>query len=351
MAINEQALEELVGRALVDFGAAWQTPLIGIGDRLGLFRCLAEQGPLTSTQLAERTGTRERYVREWLRAQSAGGYVTYDAEPDRYSMTEEQVAVLVDEDSPSYMMGAFQGAGVAAQAAPRVETAFVAGGGVGWHEHDTELFHGTERLFRPNYVAHLVANWLPALDGVVAKLDEGARVADIGCGYGASTILMAQAWPDSIFVGYDYHQHSIDIARQRAADAGVGSQLRFETASARDYDASFDLVTHFDCLHDMGDPVGAAEHVLETLEPDGTWMIVEPFANDAVADNLNPLGRAFYSVSTLVCTPCSLSQDVGYGLGAQAGEARTRAVVERAGFSRFRRAAQTPFNLIYEARA
>lgn len=351
MAINEQALEELVGRALVDFGAAWQTPLIGIGDRLGLFRCLTDNGPLTSAELAERTGTRERYVREWLRAQSAGGYIAYDADADCYSMTEEQIAVLVDEDSPTYLMGAFQGANTATYAAERIEKAFVEGGGLGWHEQHEEIFHATERLFRPNYIANLVESWLPALDGVVDKLNDGARVADIGCGYGASTILMAQAYPDSIFHGYDYHEHSIDVARRRAADAGVGNRISFEAASAKDYDGgSYDLITNFDCLHDMGDPIGAARHVLETLEPDGTWLIVEPFANDRVADNLNPLGRAFYSISTLVCTPCSLSQEVGYGLGAQAGEARTREVIEKAGFNRFRRAAETPFNLIYEAR-
>lgn len=349
-ALDEQALNELVGRALVDFGAAWQTPLLAIGDRLGLFRCLADNGPLTSAELAQHTGTRERYVREWLRAQSAGGYTSYDADTDCYAMTAEQIAVLVDEDSPTYLMGAFQGANVAAHAAPRVEAAFVEGGGLGWHEQHPDLFHGTERLFRPNYLNNLVQHWLPALDGVVDKLSDGARVADIGCGYGASTILMAQAYPNSICVGYDYHEHSIEVARRRAADAGVGERISFEIASAQDYDGSYDLVTNFDCLHDMGDPIGAARHVLETLEPDGSWMVVEPFANDQVVDNLNPLGRAFYSISTLVCTPCSLSQDVGYGLGAQAGEARTREVIEQAGFSRFRRAAETPFNLIYEAR-
>ncbi|MDN5869528.1 MAG: methyltransferase domain-containing protein [Nitrococcus sp.] len=350
MAINEDKLNELLGRALVDFGATWQAPLIVMGERLGLYRAIAEDGPLTSTELAERTGTRERYVREWLRSQAAGGYASYDTETDRYSLTPEQVAVLVDEDSPTFLIGAFQGAVAAFQAAPRIEQAFRGGGGLGWHEHDAGLFHATERLFRPNYANNLVESWLPALNGITGKLTEGARVADIGCGHGASTVLMAQAYAQSIFVGYDYHEPSIGIARKRAEAAGVADRASFQVASAKDYDGSYDLVAAFDCLHDMGDPVGVAEHVLDTLEPDGAWMLVEPFANDRVEQNLNPLGRAFYSISTLVCTPCSLSQEVGYGLGAQAGEARIREVVTKGGFGRFRRAAETPFNLIYEAR-
>lgn len=350
MDIDTDKLNRLLERGVLDFGAVWHAALVGIGDRLGLYRALAEGGPQNSAELAEATGTQERYVREWLRAQAAGGYIDYDAQSDRYHMSPEQVAVLVNEDSPAFLVGAFQGAVAGIKAAPKVEQAFRSGGGVGWHEHDHDLFHGTERLFRPGYLENLAANWIPALDGVADKLERGARVADIGCGYGASTLIMAKAYPNSEFVGFDYHADSVDAARRRAAETGVGDNIRFEQAGATDFAGEYDFIAAFDCLHDMGDPVGVARHVHDQLRRDGTWMMVEPFAGDAVQDNLNPVGRAFYSVSTLVCTPCSLSQEVGYGLGAQAGEARLREVVTAGGFREFRRATETPFNLVLEAR-
>ena len=350
MDIDTDKLNRLLERGVLDFGAVWHAALVGIGDRLGLYRALAEGGPQNSAELAEATGTQERYVREWLRAQAAGGYIDYDAQSDRYHMSPEQVAVLVNEDSPAFLVGAFQGAVAGIKAAPKVEQAFRAGGGVGWHEHDHDLFHGTERLFRPGYLENLAANWIPALDGVADKLERGARVADIGCGYGASTLIMAKAYPNSEFIGFDYHADSVEAARRRAAETGAGDNLRFEQAGATDFKGDYDFIAAFDCLHDMGDPVGVARHVHDQLRRDGTWMMVEPFAGDAVQDNLNPVGRAFYSVSTLVCTPCSLSQEVGYGLGAQAGEGRLREVVTAGGFREFRRATETPFNLVLEAR-
>lgn len=350
MEFDTDKLNRLLERGVQDFGAVWHAALVGIGDRLGLYRALAEGGPQNSAALAEATGTQERYVREWLRAQAAGGYIDYDAQSDRYHMSPEQVAVLVDEDSPAFLVGAFQGAVAGIKAAPKVERAFRSGGGVGWHEHDRDLFQGTERLFRPGYLENLAANWIPALDGVADKLERGARVADIGCGYGASTLIMAAAWPNSEFVGFDYHAESVEAARRRAAEAGLGDNVRFEQAGAKDFEGEYDFIAAFDCLHDMGDPVGVTRHVHGRLQRDGTWMMVEPFAGDAVQDNLNPVGRAFYSVSTLVCTPCSLSQEVGYGLGAQAGEARLREVVTAGGFREFRRATETPFNLVLEAR-
>lgn len=351
MRIDEERLNQLLERAVSDFGAAWHAPLVVIGDRLGLYRALAENGPLNSTELAARTQTHERYVREWLRAQAAGGYVSYDPNAERYYMSPEQSMVLANEDSPAFLVGAFQGAVAGLLATPKVEAAFRSGAGVGWDEHDAELFHATERLFRPGYAEYLVRDWIPALDGVADRLASGARVADIGCGFGASTILMAQAFPASSFTGYDYHENSIRIAAERARAAGVADRVHFEVAGAKTYRGrDYDLVAVFDCLHDMGDPVGVAAHVLGTLGPEGCWMIVEPFANDRVEDNLNPVGRAFYSVSTMVCTPCSLAQEVGLGLGAQAGEARLREVLNEGGFGTLRRVAQTPFNLIFEAR-
>jgi 2-polyprenyl-3-methyl-5-hydroxy-6-metoxy-1,4-benzoquinol methylase len=312
---------------------------------------LAEKGPLSSLELAAATGCAERYVREWLGSQSAGGYVSYDAANNRYYLTEEQAFVLADENSPAFLPGAFQVALAAVKAEPKITAAFRNGGGVGWHEHDAGLFHGTERFFRPGYAANLVSSWIPALDGVEPTLKQGAQVADVGCGLGASTVLMAQAYPKSTFVGFDYHGPSIEIARRRAEAAGVTHRVRFEVATAKEYPGKdYDFVTCFDCLHDMGDPKGAAGHVFATLKRDGTWMIVEPFAGDRVEDNLNPVGRAFYSASTLICTPASLSQEVGAALGAQAGEARLREVVCGGGFTRFRRATQTPFNLVLEAK-
>jgi SAM-dependent methyltransferase len=352
MELNQDKLNDFLGRAVVDIGATLHAGLVIIGEKLGLYKALAESGPLSPGELAKKTGTTERYVREWLNSQAAGGYVTYEADSGRYSMTPEQAFTLADEDSPAYLPGAFQLVTSAIKAEPRITEAFRNGGGFGWHEHDRGLFEGTERFFRPNYVGNLVSSWIPSLDGVEAKLKRGAKVADVGCGHGASTILLAQAYPKSTFIGFDYHGPSIDAARKAAEKAGVSDRVTFEQAAAKQYPGSgYDLVAVFDCLHDMGDPVGAATHVLRSLAKDGTWMIVEPFAGDRVEENLNPVGRVFYSASTLVCTPASRSQEVGLALGAQAGESRIADVVKRGGFTKFRRAAQTPFNLVFEAKA
>jgi SAM-dependent methyltransferase len=352
MAVNEAEVQEFVMKAFGDIGGALTTALVVIGDRLGLYKALAAWGPATPAELAGRTETAERYVREWCAAQAASGYLTYDGPSGRYTLPEAQAAALTDDESPACVLGGFQGMAAATRIVPKMVEAFRTGKGVGWHEHDPNLFEGTERFFRPGYNAHLVSEWIPALDGVEAKLQAGATVADVGCGHGASTLIMAKAFPRSKFVGFDYHPPSIESARRRASDAGVSDRVRFEVASAKGYPSrqAYDLVACFDCLHDMGDPVGAAAHVRETLKPDGTWLLVEPFANDRVEDNLNPLGRVFYSVSTLVCTPASLSQEVGLGLGAQAGQARLTDVLEKAGFTRIRLATQTPFNLVLEAR-
>jgi len=352
MSLDQNKLNEMLHRGVNDFGATFHAACVILGDKLGLYKGLAAGDPQTPAELATRTGTAERYVREWLASQAAGGYVTLDPGTGRYRLTEEQVFTLADEKSPAFLPGAFQVALAATKAVPRLIDAFRSGEGMGWHEHDHELFHGTERFFRPGYAAHLVSEWIPALSGIEAKLKAGARVADVGCGHGASTVLMAEAYPKSTFSGFDYHEGSIQTARARAREAGVMNRVDFEVAHAKDYPGKgYDLVTFFDCLHDMGDPVGASRHVLSTLAPGGCWMIVEPFANDRVEDNLNPIGRVFYSASTLLCTPASLSQEVGLALGAQAGEARMRKVVTEGGFSIFRRATETPFNLIYEARA
>jgi len=351
MAATEQEVHEFVHKAFGDIAGALTASLVVIGDKLGLYRALAGNGGLTSAELAAKTGTGERYVREWLAGQAASGYITYDPATGRYTLPDAHAAALTDEDSPACVLGGFQGMTAAMKATPKVIEAFRNGGGVGWHEHDPELFCGTERFFRPGYLANLVDAWLPALDGVTAKLGRGAKVADVGCGHGASTIIMGKAFPRSTFVGFDYHQASIDAANERARQAGIGGTVRFEMSPAKSYPGTrYDLVTCFDCLHDMGDPEGAARHVRESLAPDGTFMLVEPFANDRVEDNLNPVGRVFYSVSTIVCTPASLSQEVGTALGAQAGEKRLTEILNRAGFSRVRRAAETPFNLVIEAR-
>jgi len=348
LAPSPQDVESFVHKALGDVGAALTASLVVIGDKLGLYRALVD-GPATSAELAARTETNERYVREWLNAQAAAGYVTYD--DGRYTLPAAHAACLTDEDSPACVLGAFQGMTAAMRANGKVAAGFTSGCGVGWHEHDPELFVGVERFFRPGYNAHLVSEWIPALDGVEEKLRRGARVADVGCGLGASTIILAEAFRRSTFVGFDYHEESIGKARERARAAGVADRVRFEVASAKAFPAEgWDVIAFFDCLHDMGDPVGAARHVREALAPDGTWLLVEPFAGDRVEDNLNPVGRLFYSVSTLVCTPASLSQEVGLALGAQAGEARLRAVLEEAGFTRIRLATSTPFNLVLEAR-
>lgn len=351
MAIDSEKLNEFLGRALIDFGATFHAALVRIGDRLGLYKALASGGAQTPAELAKSTGTAERYVREWLSAQAAGGYVSYDATAGKFYLTDEQAFAMADETSPAFMPGAFQVALAAAKAEEELTERFKSGTGFGWHEHHHELFVGTERFFRPGYAANLVTAWIPALEGVDEKLKRGARVADVGCGLGASTVLMAKHYPKSEFVGFDYHDKSIESAKQRAKDAGVNDRIRFEVAKAKDYPGKdYDFVTFFDCLHDMGDPAGASAHVRSTLKSDGTWMIVEPFAGDKLEDNLNPIGRAFYGASTLLCTPASLSQEVGLALGAQAGEKRLRDVVTSGGFNRFRRATQTPFNLIFEAR-
>jgi 2-polyprenyl-3-methyl-5-hydroxy-6-metoxy-1,4-benzoquinol methylase len=343
-------LNAFLGRMVGDFGAIASGALVLLGDRLGLFKAMGVNERVTSTALAARTGLHERYVREWLAAQAAAGYVDYDAPADAFYLNPEQATVFADENSPAFMAGAFEVLATLWLDEPKVTAAFRTGAGVGWHDHSACLFRGTERFFRPGYNANLVGSWLPALDGVVEKLERGAAVADVGCGHGASTVLMARAFPRSRFTGFDYHGPSIERARKAAEEAGVSSNARFEVASAKAFPGRYDLVAFFDCLHDMGDPAGAAAHVHQALAPDGTWMIVEPMAQDRLADNLNPVGRVYYAASTMVCTPASLSQEVGLGLGAQAGELKLRQVVTAGGFTRFRRAAETPFNMVLEAR-
>ena len=348
--LNMDTLNAFVGRFVGDLGAAVHAGMVVLGDKLGLYQALAAH-PMTSAELAAATGTDERYVREWLASQAAGGYVTWNNTTQTFSLTPEQAFTLAQPDSPAYLPGAFELALGALAAVPRIEQAFRTGAGMGWHEHADGVFHGCEKFFRPGYAANLVPSWIPALDGVQAKLERGAMVADVGCGLGASTLLLAQAFPNSRFFGFDYHDQSIASARAAAARQHLDHRVDFEVSSATDFPGvAFDLVAVFDCLHDMGDPAGAARHVLESLTPDGTWMIVEPFANDQLTDNLNPVGRVYYGFSTLLCTPCAKSQGGGHTLGAQAGEARIRDIVTGAGFTRFRRAAETPFNLIYEAR-
>jgi SAM-dependent methyltransferase len=349
-AVDEARLNELLGRFVNDFGAAGFAATVVIGDKLGLYSALAT-GPATPAELADRTRTHPRLVTEWLAAQAASGYVTYHPDNERFSLSPEQAFALAHEDGPIYLPGAFQAMVAAVKDEPKVTQAFATGTGVPWHAHDPDLFAGTERFFRPGYVANLVSHWIPALDGVQAKLERGARVADVGCGHGASTLIMAQAYPNSRFVGFDYHQPSVQHAQQVAANAGLAERCRFEVVSASAYPgAGYDLVTVFDALHDMGDPVGAAAHIRQSLVPDGTFLLVEPYAGDRLEDNLTPVGRAFYAASTLLCVPHSLSEGPGLALGAQAGEQRLREVVTAAGFSRFRRVAQTPFNLVHEAR-
>lgn len=352
MNIDENKLNELLGRFVGDLGATLHAGSIVIGEKLGLYKAMATPNErVTAAELASRTGTNERYIREWLNANAASGYIQYDEAADSYYMTDEQVLVMTNEDNPAYLPGAFILATSALRALPQLTDRFKTGDGFGWHEHHEDLFRGTELFFRPGYIANLLTSWIPALDGVEDKLKSGASVADVGCGLGASTILMAKAFPQSEFVGFDYHAGSIDKARDRAKEAGVGDNIRFEVAASKDFPGSdYDLVAFFDCLHDMGDPVGAAGHVRSSLKNDGTWMIVEPFANDTFAENHNPVGRVYYSASTMICTPASRSQEVGLGLGAQAGEKRLREVAEAGGFTNFRRATETPFNLVLEAR-
>jgi SAM-dependent methyltransferase len=348
---NENKLHEFVMKAVGEMGAAMNAALIVIGDRLGLYKAMAGAAPMTSAELAKATGTHERYVREWLAAQAAGGFVTYDPATQSYTLPPEQAMALADENSPVFLPGFFEIVEASVRDVPKITDAFRSGKGIGWHEHDACLFTGTERFFRPNYRAHLVKEWIPALGDTEAKLQAGASVADVGCGLGTSTILLAQAYPKSKFVGFDYHPRSIELARDAAAKAGVSDRVKFEVAKAKDFPGKgYQLVAFFDCLHDMGDPEGAARHVLQSLEPNGTWMIVEPFAGDKLEDNLNPIGRVFYAASTMLCTPASLSQEVGLALGAQAGEGRLAKILRSAGFSRVRRAAETPFNIVLEAR-
>jgi SAM-dependent methyltransferase len=347
-----EKLDALMGRLVGDLGACFSAALVTLGDRLGLYAAMADGEPVSAADLAQKTGLKERYVREWLSAQAAADYIEYDDANERFSLSPEQAMAFADEGGPAFFAGAFDLVQSVWLDEPKIAAAFRSGAGVGWHEHSACLFRGTERFFRPGYARNLAASWIPALDGVHEKLERGASVADVGCGHGASVILMAQTYPNSRFFGFDYHGPSIERAREAAAKAGVGDRIVFEQAAAKDFPAKgYDLVAMFDCLHDMGDPVGAGRHVKETLAADGTWLIVEPFANDRLKDNLNPVGRIFYSASTMICTPASLSQEVGLGLGAQAGEARLRDVTREAGFSRFRRAAETPFNLVFEVRA
>lgn len=349
--VDMTKLNAFIGQFVADLGATAHAGMVVIGEKLGLYKALAGN-ELTAAQLAAKTQTDERYVREWLASQAAGGYVTYDENNDKFSLSEEQAFALAMDDSPAYLPGAFELALGSLAAVPRITELFRNGAGMGWHEHDEGVFHGCEKFFRPGYAANLVASWIPSLDGVEQKLVAGARVADVGCGKGASTILMAKAFPKSKFYGFDYHDKSIEAAKESAERSEVADRVTFEVASAKDFPGkNYDLVAVFDCLHDMGDPVGAAKHVRQSVARDGVWMIVEPFANDELKDNLNPVGRVYYSFSTLLCTPCSRSQEVGLCLGAQAGEARIREVVTSAGFSRFRRVAETPFNIVFEARA
>jgi SAM-dependent methyltransferase len=350
MTIDEAKLQQLLGKMLGEAGAALGIGLVLLGDKLGLYKALAASGPLTAAEIASRTGSAARYVREWAAAQAAGGYINFDPTTERFSISPEQAAILADENGPAFFPAMFEIAAAAARDLPKLEAAFRSGGGVGWHEHDPCLFSGTERFFRPGYAMHLVPEWIPALEGVKSKLERGARVADVGCGHGASTVLLAKAFPNSQFAGFDYHEASLQRAREAARESGVGDRIVFERASAKGFAGTYDLVAFFDCLHDMGDPVGVAAHVRSTLKPDGTWMVVEPFAGDRMADNLNPIGRVFYSASTQICVPASLSQEVGLALGTQAGEKKLRATILSGGFSSVRRAAATPFNLVLEAR-
>ncbi|WP_151525603.1 class I SAM-dependent methyltransferase [Serinicoccus kebangsaanensis] len=350
-AVDHDKLMQFVFRAVDEVGATLNAALVVMGDKLGYYRDLATHGATDSRGLAERTGTSEPYAREWLNAQAAGGYVDYEPQRGTYRLPPEQAVALTQEDSPAFLPGFFQIALGTVHGSPHILEAARSGAGFGWHEHDPDVHIGCERFFRPSYQAHLVDSWLPALEGVVDRLRQGISVADVGCGHGASTILMAQAFPNSTFVGSDYHAESIETARARAAEAGVSDRVRFEVAPAHAVPGTgYGLVTMFDCLHDMGDPVGAAERVRQAIAEDGTWMVVEPMSGDHVEDNLNPVGRAYYGFSTLLCTPSSLAQDEGMALGTQAGPARIRAVTTAAGFTRFARVAQTPFNQVFEVR-
>jgi 2-polyprenyl-3-methyl-5-hydroxy-6-metoxy-1,4-benzoquinol methylase len=344
-------LELFMGKMAGDMGAAMSASLVVLGDRLGLYRALADAGPSTSAELAAKASVNERNLREWLSAQAASGYVDYDAATSTFSLNPEQTMVFADEGGPAFMAGGFEVVASMFLDEPNVAAAFKSGRGLGWHEHCPCLFRGTERFFRPGYNANLVSSWIPALEGVEAKLKAGVSVADVGCGHGASTLLMAKAYPNSRFTGFDYHTPSVERARDLAREEGLDNRVTFETASAKDFPGEgYGLVTIFDALHDMGDPVGAARHIRQALSPDGTFMLVEPNAADSLSENINPFGRMFYSASAMICTPASMSQEVGLALGAQAGEARLRKVAEEAGFTRVRRASETLTNMVLELR-
>lgn len=353
MTIDPQELDAFIGSFVGDLAAVAHAATVVVGDKLGLYAALASHGPATPEELAEATGCDARYLQEWLCAQAASGYCHHDAATGRFHLDEVQTACLADSTHPAFVVGGLTVASSMHKDEELVRSAFRTGQGLGWHEHHDDLFVGTERFFRPGYVANLVSTWIPALDGVEERLQAGALVADVGCGLGASTILLAESYPESTIVGFDYHEASIDLARKRAAEAGLGDRVRFEVASADSFPGTgYDLVCIFDALHDMGDPTAAAGHIREALASDGTWLLVEPRAGDSVEDNLNVVGRVFYSASTMICTPASRAQG-GPGaacLGAQAGEARLRSVTEAAGFTQFRRAGETPFNLVLEVR-
>jgi len=349
--MDDAKLHEFIGQMLSDLGGASSIAMVRIGDALGLYKALHEKGPMTIAELAAATGLNQRYLREWASHQAASNYLSYDSTTAKFGLPEEQAMVFAVEGSPVYMMGAFDIMASMLDAQDKVLSAFKTGAGVPWSDNTSCFFCAVGRFFRPGYHNNLVANWLPALDGVVDKLQRGARVADVGCGHGWSTAIMAKAFPNSEFVGYDFHPGSIEQARLHAAEHSVAANTRFEVAAAKEYPGKdFDLVTFFDCLHDMGDPAGAAAHVRQSLKPDGSWMIVEPMAGDRLEDNLNPVGRIYYGGSTMFCVPTSLSQEVGAALGAQAGEAKLREVITSGGFGSVRRATETPFNMILEAR-
>ncbi len=348
--IEEEKIHALLGKVVGDLGGLLGSALVVIGDKLGLYTALAEAGPLTSVELAERTSTAERYVREWLINQAASGYVEYDPSTERYSLSNEQAVALTDPTSPFFVPGGFQAMLAVARATPRIVEAFRTGAGMAWGEHDPDLFVGTERFFKAGYVGNLVQSWIPALDGVQAKLEAGATVADVGCGHGASTIILAEAFPRSRFIGFDSHEPSIERAREAAVQAGVADRVSFEVAGANNFaDKQYELIAFFDCLHDMSDPLGAARHAREVLAPDGTVLLVEPMAGERVEDNFNPVGRVFSGASVLVCTPNAIAGG-GSGLGTVATDGALRDLFAAAGFSRFRRATETPFNRIFEAR-
>ena len=349
--VDETKLNQFIGQILADLGGAASVAMVRMGDALGLYRSLHANGAMTCSELADDARVDERYLREWLSHQAASNYLSYEPSSGRFALPAEQAMVFAIEDSPVYMIGAFELMAAQIENQPKVQQAFRNGGGVAWGDQAGCMFCAVARFFRPGYQNNLVAHWLPALDGVTAKLERGGTVADLGCGHGWSTVLMAQAFPNAQFVGYDFHPGSIEQARTHAEEHGVAGRTRFEVATAKDFPGTgFDLVTCFDCLHDMGDPAGCAAHVRQALKPDGTWMVVEPMANDRLEENLNPIGRIYYAGSTMICVPTSLAQEVGTALGAQAGEAKLREVISAGGFTSMRRATETPFNMVLEAR-